>query len=417
MKIVYLVGEFPRVSKTFVMHPIVRLIEKEHEVEIVGKRPQSESESRHDVVDQYRLIERTHYPPSMPDSYVGRAICLLYTVVPEMLKSPNRLTGVLRYVVQRLQAVLDRGEAPRLTPLLVGRFLVDLDYDVLHIHFGYNAILAAELRRVGLIEGPMVVTFHGTDLNVYPREHPEGVYDSVFEMSDALTVGSKFGKSRLLSLGAPVDKVKVMPMGIDVDRFTPVRSQKRGGDPVRILTVARLVEVKGVRYGIEAVARLRERGRDVQYWVAGDGPQRNKLETLAHSLGIEEDVTFFGNITQTKISELYQRAHLFLLPGVRASTGAVETQGVVLAEAQASGLPVVASNCGGIPESILDGESGVLVPPGNVDALVDTLQTLLDTPDQWPEMGRDGRNYVEDKFSVKRQLREMVSLYEEIRRS
>lgn len=415
MKIAYLVGEFPAVSKTFVIAPIVRLLEEGHEPEIVGKRPRRGSGVRHEVVDQYNLLGRTHYPPPIPDSYLERAPLILRHVTSEFRREPSRIVGISRYVFQRLRAMLERGERPRITPLLIAAPLFEIDYDAVHVHFGYNAIVAAELRRAGLINGPLVVTFHGADLNVYPRNHPEGVYESVFDMSDVLTVGSEFGRDRLLSLGAPDKRVKVLPMGVDLNRFVRSGSRDHEEVPTRILTIARLVEVKGVRYAIKAVGRLVDQGRDIQYWVVGEGPKRDELEALVAHLGIEGSVTFFGAVTQEEILEFYRRAHLFMLPGVRSSTGAVETQGIVLAEAQAMELPVIATNCGGIPESIRDGVSGTLVPPRNVEALVGALSDLLDEPHRWSEMGRQGRAYVRKKFNVDTQMRELLNLYRELK--
>lgn len=415
MKVVYLVGEFPRISKTFVIDPIIRLLEEGHEVEIVGKRPRNEAGIHHEVVDQYNLLERTHYPPSIPDSYLSRFPLLLRYLALELRRKPARLIGIFQYILQRLRAMLERGERPRITPLLIARPLFEIDYDVLHVHFGYNAIVAAELRRAGLIEGPLVVTFHGTDLNVYPKNHSDGVYEIVFAMSDVVTVGSEFGRGQLLGLGAPKEQIRVLPVGINLDHFVWTGSQKREEEKARVITVARLVEVKGIRYAIEAVARLREQGRSVQYWIVGDGPKRSELEALVSSLGIGESTTFFGAVTKEKILDFYKQAHLFLLPGVQSSSGAVETQGIVLAEAQAVGLPVIATNCGGMPESIRNGESGVLVPPRDVDVLVDTLENLLDAPHHWSEMGRKGRAYVKKRFNVDTQMKELLKLYRKLK--
>jgi colanic acid/amylovoran biosynthesis glycosyltransferase len=290
--------------------------------------------------------------------------------------------------------------------------LLGFEYDVLHAHFGYNAIIAAELKAAELISGPLVTTFHGVDLNVYPNKHPKGVYQKVFSQSDALIVGSMFGRKRLLELGAPAERIKVMPTGIDLETFPFSERHRCQSKPVCVLTVSRLVEVKGIRYGIEAIARLQEQGVNVQYWIVGDGPLREELEALTRDLGVTESVIFFGAQTQEELKRIYTEAHLFLLPGIHAPDGAVETQGLVLAEAQATGLPVVASDCGGISESLREGHSGVLVPERDVERLASELARLVEQSSRWPEMGRYGRDFVTKKFDLQHHVDSLESLYE-----
>ena len=171
------------------------------------------------------------------------------------------------------------------------------------------------------------------------------------------------------------------------------------------------MEVKGIEFGIRAVAKILPTHPNIRYQIAGDGPLLSELKELAAKLGVADCVDFLGGQTQQEVRELYGTSHLFMLPGVVARDGAEEGQGLVLIEAQATGLPVLATRVGGIPESVLDGESGFLVSERDMDALAEKLTYLIEHPELWPGMGRVGRAYVERNFNVNELNDRLVGLY------
>jgi colanic acid/amylovoran biosynthesis glycosyltransferase len=203
-------------------------------------------------------------------------------------------------------------------------------------------------------------------------------------------------------------------MGVDLRAFVPKESRTpRTGGP-SLLTIARLVEFKGVEYALRAVALLVQRYPDLKYRVIGDGPLRSSLEKLRRELGIEANVEFMGARPQEELNAAYEQADLFVLPSILASNGATETQGVVLIEAQAMGLPVVASCVGGIPDSLADGVSGVLVPERNPEALARKLSELLEHPELWPGMGRAGQRFVQERFDSRKLNDRLEELYRQV---
>jgi colanic acid/amylovoran biosynthesis glycosyltransferase len=183
------------------------------------------------------------------------------------------------------------------------------------------------------------------------------------------------------------------------------------GEPVRILTVGRLVEIKGHEYAIRAMARLREQGRSVRYVIVGDGPLRKKLETLVKDLNAEEIVAFHGAADSSEVGRLMNEAHLFVLASVSIE-GDQEGQGLVLQEAQAWGLPVVATNHGALPEGLLPDRSGWLVPERDVSALAERLGHLIEHPELWPEMGRLGSRFVAERYDICQLNRQLIQLYQ-----
>jgi len=219
---------------------------------------------------------------------------------------------------------------------------------------------------------------------------------------------------RVLDLGCSPDKLVQIPMGIELSSFPFATRSRERGEPIQILSVARLVEVKGLEYGIRAFAAIAQNHTNLRYVIAGDGPLRAELEQLAHTLGMAERIHFLGTQSPRQSHALYRSSHLFLHSGIVSKTGAVESQSIVLAEAQASGLPVVASRIGGIPEVVIEGESAILVPTGDVKALSGQLESLVNRPNRWPTMGRAGRAFVEREFSSATMIRRLLSVYEEL---
>ena len=159
--------------------------------------------------------------------------------------------------------------------------------------------------------------------------------------------------------------------------------------------MGRLVEKKGHEYSIKAIAKAIINHKNIIYLIAGDGHLRNKLESLVSELGIKNHVKFLGAVEQEEALKLYQQAHIFILPSVTSSNGDQEGIPVVLMEAQSAGLPVISTYHSGIPEAVIDGKSGFLVPEKDVNALAQKMEYLIEHPEVWPEMGRCGREFVE----------------------
>ncbi|MDX1674676.1 MAG: glycosyltransferase, partial [Longimicrobiales bacterium] len=284
-----------------------------------------------------------------------------------------------------------------------------LELDVLQVHFGPMGVVVDALREMELVAGPMVVTFHGSDVSAWRRADP-GRYDGLFARVDAITANSSFLRDRLLGLGAPGDRIIRLPMGVDLTEFA-VRPPP--GGPPRFLTVGRLSEEKGIEHALRAMALLRDRGRIFSYTIIGGGPLRSELESLARSLELEDRVHIRGPQPRGTVVAAMADHHILVQPGVEAASGAVEAQGLVLAEAQATGMPVVASDVGGIPETVGPG-AGRLVPPGDPESLADALDALLRERDRWGEIGEAGRRHAEREFD-RRALRDrLVDLYGEL---
>jgi len=174
------------------------------------------------------------------------------------------------------------------------------------------------------------------------------------------------------------------------------------------------VEVKGIEYALRALAIAKNQLQDFRYTIAGDGPLSSKLEALTTKLGLGQSVKFVGTVSQEEIPHMYEASHVFVLPAVVSNSGEEEGQSVVLAEAQATGLPIVATTVGGIPESVRDGESGLLVPSRNPEALASAILWLFNHPETWARMGHAGRALVEERFNLETLNNQLVGIYRRV---
>jgi colanic acid/amylovoran biosynthesis glycosyltransferase len=426
-RIAMFVGSFPVISETFIVRQITGLLDAGHQVDLYADTRTEPASPVHPEVRQYGLLERTTFMDMPPETapwempvwpITGRTwppgsahpVHNMVRVLRALPKSFRCLVRAPRLAWQAFRPAEYRYQAASLSALyrLAVLSARRKRYDVLHAHFGPVANsfrFARELWRA-----PLVVSFHGYDFSTLPRKEGAGVYRKLFDIADALTANSEYTLKKVEELGAPRGRLHKLPVGLDPREIGFRERSLTPGEPVRLLTVGRLVAIKGHEYAIQAVAWLREQGRNIRYVIVGDGPLRKKLESLVKEQNAEEIVTLRGAADSAEVGRLLHEAHLFVLASVSIE-GDQEGQGLVLQEAQASGLPVVATQHGALPEGMLPGRSGFLVPERDVSALAERLGYLVDHPELWPEMGRQGRQFVEERYDIRRLNRRLIRLY------
>ncbi|MBL4760997.1 MAG: glycosyltransferase [Mariprofundaceae bacterium] len=284
------------------------------------------------------------------------------------------------------------------------------DYDVIHAHFGSNGLMAVHLRQAGFLQGKIVASFHGFDANVVPNLLGRDYYQKLFTQGDGFIVSSLFIRRKLEELGCAHHKIHRIAVGVDVEKWS-FQSPKPGvGDKPIVISVGRLVEVKGFAYAIAAMQHVKEVFPEVQYHVVGDGPLGEQLAQQAVDLGLQGCVRFCGSKNQEELVGMYRNADMFVMPSVRGSDGAEEGQGMVLLEAQAAGLPVVATNSGGISESVPDGVS--LVAEKDVEALAQAIIACLQAYQREGYDGAVGREFVRNNFDIEVLNKQLLKFYE-----
>lgn len=407
MKIAFIVSIFPALSETFILNQITGLLDMGHEVDIFANLTPNGGKVHRDVTS-YKLIERTHYF-DIPDKKIDRVLRAVKILLVWFFRYPL-------VILRALNITKYRSFYNCLNNLFFVESFLKKKYDIIHCHFGPNGIIGIRLKELG-ISGKYITSFHGHDVNSYVKTYGKDVYKNLFEKIDLCTVNTDFTGQKVKALGCEHTKITKLPVGLDITNFTFKERRIKPGDDINIITVARLVEKKGLEYSIKAVAKLLKTHPNICYRIAGDGHLRGKLQGLIGSLDVQDKIFLLGWKNQNEVKQLYEQAHLFILSSVTAKNGDQEGQGLVLAEAQFVGLPVISTLHNGIPEGVLDGKSGFLIPERNVEALAERLQYLIEHPEVWPEMGRYGRDFVEKHYDIKKLNQQLVKIYQDLRRS
>lgn len=336
-----------------------------------------------DVIAGRPLVARARYAD--PDPNVAT------------LRSPY-----VRDLVYRLQGTRGLGRATSLALHLdeewfcraAWRRIAATKPDVVHAHALH------QMARLRTMSVPVVVNLPGP---------PHRRYLADLRRADAL-VSDGWGARHLPSLvGRPVDAV---PKGVDTAQFSPEGPNRRAAlglvDVPTIVAVSRLVPIKNVALLLDAVAAMRRSGRRAAAIVVGEGPEDATLRARASRLGIADAVTFAGGVPHHETPAWYRTGDVFAL------TSDFDNSPNVVLEAMASGLPVVATDVGGVAEFVVDRERGRLVPPRDVDALADALWTFLADRASARQVGAANRAVALRDFSWRRSARRLLDVYERV---
>ena len=281
---------------------------------------------------------------------------------------------------------------------------------LLHIYFGHIAVHLLPLIRSW--PRPVVVSFHGADVMV-DMEKPayREATMKMFEAARLVLVRSESLGKALLKLGCPPEKIRVQRTGIPLGDI-PFRSREWPIDGAwHFVQACRLIEKKGLRASLRAFADFASQHPRAKFTIAGEGPLLEELQRTARELGVADKISFPGFISQRELHDLFCEAHIFLHPSETGSDGNQEGVPNSMLEAMASGLPVFATDHGGIPEAIEDGVSGVLVPEGDHVALSRALLAAAEQPVVLTKLAERGAAVVSEKFEQETQVRKLEDYY------
>lgn len=396
MRIAFIVHQFPKLSETFILNQITGLLDLGHHVDIYAKETPNQI-TIHSDVEKYHLMDRTFY--FVPDNKLIRILKTPWLLIKSIGKSPLKLLATLNVFKHGKSAL-----SLKLLYLFVA--IRELDYDILQCHFGRNGKLGAQLKQLG-IRGKIVTTFHGTDTRLGLKKG-KNFYRKLFQSGDCFIALSKYNYCSLVSLGLDEKKIITHSCGIAIDKF-PFRwhsSTVNDIRPVKVLTVARLIPEKGLPFAIRAISQvLNTYDISLEYQIIGGGPLRHKLEKMVQEMDLAAKIRILGPQSYSSVVTKLLESHIFLLPSV------AESFGVVLLEAQAVGLPVIATSVGGTNQAIVNGKTGFLVKARSVDAISEKLMFLIKRPNLWLEMGQAGREYVKEKYDIRVLNKRLEDIY------
>ena len=405
MRVAFIVKNFPVITETFILNQITGLIDRGVDVHIYSFH-QSEESIYHPVIDEYNLLQKTVYLNRVPSGFFQRVRHLIKLIVDK------KNTNITRKVFQACNIFKYGRQAASLYLTAILYLLRNIpSYDILHCQFGVVAPQLLIFKEIGAIEGKLVTSFRGRDASVH-LTHNHGFYKELFNKGDLFLPVCNYFRVNLIQRGCHQDKTQVLYSGIDITKLhtSDIQSQTPNG-VTNIATIARLVEKKGVKYGILAMQKVLQAGRKLKYTIIGDGEMRERLQVLIRENNLENHVEIAGIKTQDEILTFLKNVHILLAPSVTTKDGDKEGIPNVLKEAMALGIPVVATDHSGIPELVKDGVSGFIVPERDVDGLAEKIMYLIDHPEVWPEFGKAGRSYIEKYFDIEKLNDRLVEHY------
>lgn len=407
MRVAFFVWRFPAPSETFVLNLARTVLDAGHDLEIHSLRDGwGETMRTHPLLDSHRLMDR-HRPAGAPESWLGRLRAL-----PVTLGRALRRHG-LRALLTVPPFGLDR-RTLSLRTVFDAAAVEDGRFDVIHCQFSNIGPAVDRLRQIGLLRGKLVVHVRGTDITKSVRDRGATSYRRLFARVDAVVANSQHFRDAAIAAGCPAGKITVLPSATDMRAFPFRLPEVPRGRPVRLVTVGRLVEKKGIRFAIDALDRLVTAGRDVTLDIVGDGPLRAALTEQAATRGLLDRITFHGMLPSVGVQRLLHESDVFVAASVTASNGDQDAATNTVKEAMATGLPVVATRHGGMPEMVLDGVTGLLAAEGDAADLAARLAALLDAPADWAGLAVAARQKVEAEVSTDVMDARVLALYQSL---
>jgi len=397
------------------MNQIVFLLQQGIDVHIYSLYP-GNFKNLHAQYKGYSLEEKVTYIANIPSSPAKRLKESF-----QFLKKEGFWNNIGR-VMKAMNPIAFGLPALKLTYLLIYSRLKSIErYDLVHVHFGNMGAFYANFVAFGFFKHlPYLVSFHGYDLVPNQTEMNRVRYRKMLLSAKLFTVNSNYTRLLLDQVdSSPKQRVRLLPVGLDTSLFEP--SRNFGADQqnifFRLVYVGRLVEWKGADRAIDIIEKLVvEFGlKNIELTIIGKGPLQSKLEKTVEEKGLSENVKLLGEQDQSSIKSILSQADLFLYTGRKEpETDRAENQGLVLMEAQAMGVPVVAFEVGGISEGLIHGETGILVESEDIDAFAKSVLTLLLDESKRLSMGIAAREFIKKRFDQKVLGNQLLEIYQEV---
>ena len=295
--------------------------------------------------------------------------------------------------------------------------------DIIHAHWILpNGFIAALVSRATGV--PLLIQLHGSDVFTAEKNALfRRMARYAASQADYIVSPSPDLIERLGRIGIDTGKFGLVPNTVesgfstDVSDADAARLRKKLGIPegaAVVLAMGRMVYVKGFSYLLEAFQKVAQEFSDVTLVLAGGGVLFDEMKALAQRLGISGRVVMPGAVMRNEVPVYFKMADMFVVPSIRHESGAVDGLPVVVPEAMAAGLPIIASNVGGIPVLVRDGKNGVLVSERDTDALASAMIRLINDPGLRQEYGRRSRLVIEDSVNYDAVAAHFSTLYKEI---
>ena len=395
MRLGYLYSRYPVISQTFCDAEMLALERLGLELELGSVYPPLTSLRHEHIAD---LRASIHYAPPQE----------ILKISEKKAKTDGKWPRELVERHERKYGTSVKAEQRARNALYFADYFKRRGVDHVHVHFANRAAhTAIFLKEISGI--PFSMTAHGQDFM-----KDLGNDDLLREICAAAEfVAAETDYSRdLLRQHCPDSAAKIHRVynGIDLTRFPAPHNEVSGNPTPRIVSIGRLVAFKGFDFLIEACEELAHRGREFTCEIIGDGPLRGDLEARIRKLNLSGRVHLLGSLSQGVVREKLNSADIFALASVTDAQGASDVFPTVIIEAMAAGRPVVSTQLAGIPESVVHGETGLLVPPADRMALAEALSSLVEDAELRSIYGRAGRARIEQRFRIEHTVAPLIEL-------
>lgn len=325
--------------------------------------------------------------------------------IPKPLSHPLRRLVVKQFLRRPVQ--IYNSEARR-----IASEIEHLGGRVLHIYFGHIAVQLLPLMRIATV--PVVVSFHGADVMIdMNRPAYLAATQEMLQRAKLVLVRSNSLAEQVKALGCNPAKIRIHRTGIPLERFHFIPREAPANGQWMFFQACRLIQKKGLQTSLRAFAEFAKHYPKATFTIAGDGPLLEELGFLTDELKISDRVIFAGFLSQNALREQLYAAHLFLHPSELGNDGNQEGVPNSMLEAMSTGLPVLATEHGGIPEAVDNGVSGFLVRERDYEMLAKRMLELAQNPALFAAMGRAASEAVAERFEQGKQIEVLESYYRE----
>ena len=317
-----------------------------------------------------------------------------------------------KYVVRQWPPPRPITRQPEFFPYNLPALLAEHQPALVHVYYGHKAVKYLDmLLKWG---GPFVVSFHGVDVVKFvDTPGYVGELQRVFSHARLVLARSESLLERLRALGCPPEKLRLNRTPIPLDDIAFRERQPPADGEWRLLQACRLIPKKGLYTTLAALPAVIARHPKVRFVLCGTGPEEKRFATQVHARGLQDHVVMSGWMNQKDLLRAYASAHVFLHPSELTASGDQEGVPNSMLEAMASGLPVVATRHGGIPEAVTDGVDGLLVAEKDAAALAEALCTLLSQPEMLALFSREASRSVRAAYGAEAAIGAMEDCYAE----
>lgn len=398
--IAYILGEFPSRSEYFILNEMLSLQQKGIRIQVLAIRKAAEP---HEVKGSEKIDVIYHKP--FFAFLAAHIYCLFLARGAWFTTLGNRL----RDAGWSLKALLKAGKDFS----MAAWFLYKLrDCPPTHIHAHFLSLPARIAGIMSALSGiPFSISGHAQD--IYTARTAD--LQQLLQASKFTITCTAYNKT-FLDRQIPAclrNKIVAVYHGLDTRKWgtETMRGPQPGSRAIRILTIGRLVEKKGIIYLLQAIKELKTRNYQVKCSVIGEGPLYDQLDSYIKAHHLTKEVTLLGGLGQDALRPYYQDADLFVLPCIVAANGDRDGIPNVLVESLAMGIPVITTPTSAIPELIIDGQTGILIKEKDSKGIADAVIRLLQTPDFYKRLQVNGRKKVEEEFDLDNSATRLADLF------